>query len=354
MSKVHFVTLIPGDGIGPEVARATQRVIAATGVKIDWHETIAGEAAFERFGNPLPNATVEAIKVSKVALKGPTGTPIGDGFKSINVELRKIFGLYANLRPANHIIGAPSRYPGVDIVLVRENVEDFYCGTDEFVGPNRTSARATGENTRYGGERVFEFAFTYAMNHGRKKIAAAHKANILKAMYGIFLDAGRYVSEKYQQVQYDEYIVDNMAMQLVMNPRQFDMIVAPNLFGDILSDLCAGLIGGLGFAPGANIGDQHAIFEAVHGTAPDIAGQNKANPTALILSGAMMLDHLKEDAAADRIRRAVRKVIARGRVITGDVVYGKKMLGAMPSDLPDPSTTDRFTDEVIRMIESSD
>lgn len=315
----YKVTLMPGDGIGPEVCKSACEIVSSTGVLIDWEVMPLGESAIQEYGTPLPKITTDSIAKNKVALKGPTGTPVGGGFSSVNVELRKIFDLFANVRPVRSFEGVPSRYEKIDLVIVRENVEDFYTGRGRYLNKSKSEAEATGIITLRGSLRLFEYAFAYAQSHDYKKLTTVHKANIIKEMYGLFLDAGRAVQTTFPNIEYSERIVDNMAMQLVINPHQFQVIAAPNLFGDILSDLCAGLVGGLGLAPGANIGKDVAIFEAVHGTAPDIAGQNKANPGAVILSAAMMLDHLGEHDASKRITNALEEVLKDGVYVTGDI-----------------------------------
>lgn len=337
---IYPITVIPGDGIGPEVVAATQQVLAATGVNIEWQIQLAGAQAYHRLGNPLPSQTLDSIRQNKVALKGPTHVAEGANYSSINVELRKRFALYANVRRAYAYEGVPTKYPGVDLVLFRENLEDFYCGEEQYLNDGHTIAEATGVITLAGSEKIFRAAFEYARRTNRKMVTAVHKANIIKFVYGIFLTAGRRVAAEYPEIEYNEVIVDNMAMQLVMNPYQFDVIVCPNLFGDILSDLCAGIIGGLGVAPGANIGDNCAIFEAVHGTAPSIAGKNIANPTALILSGAMMLAHLGEEQAARMVRKAVIGVLAEGKFVTADIAKG------------DGVGTDQMTAAIINRIKN--
>jgi isocitrate dehydrogenase (NAD+) len=317
--KSYSVCLIPGDGIGPEVTSAAMKVVEAAGINIFWHFATAGGAALEKEGSPLPESTIETIRKCRVALKGPTATPIGQGYSSVNVELRERFGLYANHRPIRSFIGVKSHYSDVDLVIFRENLEDFYIGDEEYVNDSRSAAVAKSLITAAGSRRIFEHAFAHAQKYGRKKITAVHKANILKMTHGIFLEAGKAVAQTYPDIEYSDRIADNMCMQLVLNPNQFEVIVAPNFLGDLLSDLCAGLVGGLGLAPGANIGNNAAIFEAVHGTAPDIAGQDKANPSALILSAAMMLDYLGEQEAAVRIQSAVAEVISEGKSVTRDI-----------------------------------
>ncbi|MGH7644994.1 MAG: isocitrate/isopropylmalate dehydrogenase family protein [Gemmatimonadales bacterium] len=315
-------TLIPGDGIGPEVTQATRDVLAALGVTFDWDVQIAGMAAVEHSGTPLPNAALDSIRRTRLALKGPLTTPVGGGYRSVNVALRQTFDLYANLRPARTIVPG-GRYTGVDLVIIRENTEGLYVGLDHTfkVGDDpKAVAQALSVMTREGCRRICRFAFEYAKRHGRKKVTIVHKANILKATSGLFLETGRQVAEDYAgQVACDEKIVDNTAMQLVLDPTQFDVIVTTNLFGDILSDEAAGLVGGLGLAPAANIGPDAAIFEPVHGSAPDIAGRGIANPSAQLLAAALMLGHVGELAAARRLEHAVETAIVRDNVRTRDL-----------------------------------
>ncbi len=319
--KKHTVTLIPGEGIGPEVTDAMRRVLDdATGLNIDWWRCLAGQVALdEGYSEELPEDTIQSIKNSDAAIKGPIGTPKGAGFPSVNVELRKRLDLYANVRPVKSFAGVNCLYPDVDLVLVRENTEDFYAAEEYEADVSNTGVIAEAKITDYGSHRIFMYGFKLARQLGKTKLAGVHKANILKMFYGRFLKQGQEIAKIFPEIEFRDVIVDNMGMQLVMNPQQFEVIVAPNMFGDILSDVCAGLVGGLGFAPGANIGDNNALFEAVHGTAPDIAGQDKANPTALILSGAMMLDYLGEDEAAAKVRMGVAKVLAEGKYVTGDI-----------------------------------
>src|SRR5881394_1406130 len=301
------VTLIPGDGIGPSITAATQRILKAAGADITWDEQVAGMAGVARYGDPMPDATLDSIKRTRLALKGPLETPVGEGYRSINVALRKTFDLYANVRPARTML-PNGRFTNVNIVLVRENTEGLYSGIEHYirVGDDpRAAAESVAIITRSGSERVVRYAFEYAVKHGRKKLTLVHKANILKFSQGLFLDTGRMVARDYEmKVQFEERIVDAMAMNLVLNPEKFDMIVTTNLFGDILSDQISGLVGGLGLAPGANIGVNGAIFEAVHGTAPDIAGKGIANPGALLLAAAMLLEHIGDAARAQKIRSA--------------------------------------------------
>ena len=334
----HPVTLIPGDGIGPEVAGAARACIDATGVSIEWSVHDAGEGAIPKFGTPLPDPLLDSIRRNKVALKGPITTPIGKGIRSVNVALRHALDLYACVRPAKLYAGVPARYPSVDMVIVRENSEDLYAGIEYDDGTPEVKdliawVKAHGGKTirpdaaislkpisAFASERIIQYAFEYAVRHGRKKVTAVHKANIMKFTDGLFLEVARRVAARYEgQVEFEDRLVDNMCMQLVQRPESFDVLVLPNLYGDILSDLCAGLIGGLGLAPGANIGDQTAVFEPVHGSAPKYAGQNKVNPVATILSGVLMLHHLGETRAADRLEKAVAGVLREGRSVTYDL-----------------------------------
>jgi isocitrate dehydrogenase (NAD+) len=314
----HRVTLIPGDGIGPELAEATRRVLDATGIEFDWETVDAGEAVIAEYGTPLPDHVLDSIRRNKVALKGPITTPVGEGFRSVNVTLRQALGLYANLRPARSMKGLETRYEDVDLVIVRENTEDLYAGIEHMVGPD--AAESIKIITRAASERIARFAFDYSVANGRRKVTAVHKANIMKLSDGLFLESCRTVAAEYEgRVEFEDRIVDNMCMQLVQKPELYDVLVLPNLYGDIVSDLAAGLVGGLGVAPGANIGTEAAVFEPVHGSAPKYAGQDKANPTALILSGALMLRHLGNPDTADRVERALRDVIAEGRTVTYDL-----------------------------------
>jgi isocitrate dehydrogenase (NAD+) len=314
----HRVTLIPGDGIGPELAEATRRVLEATGIAFEWETVDAGEAVIAEYGTPLPDHVLESIRRNRVALKGPITTPVGAGFRSVNVTLRQVLGLYANLRPARSIKGLKTRYDDVDLVIVRENTEDLYAGIEHMVGPD--AAESIKIITRAASERIARYAFEYAVANGRRKVTAVHKANIMKLSDGLFLESCRTVAADYDgRVEFEDRIVDNMCMQLVQKPELYDVLVLPNLYGDIVSDLCAGLVGGLGVAPGANIGTEAAVFEPVHGSAPKYAGLNKANPTALILSGVLMLRHLGEQSAAERVERALRDVIAEGSRTTSDL-----------------------------------
>src|SRR3954454_7160606 len=336
----HRVTLIPGDGIGPELAEATRRVLDASGVAFEWEVQDAGEAVMGQYGTPLPEHVLESVRRNKVALKGPITTPVGGGFRSVNVTLRQVLGLYANLRPARSLKGLETRYEDVDLVVVRENTEDLYAGIEHMVG--RDAAESIKGITRAASERIARFAFEYAVANGRHKVTAVHKANIMKLSDGLFLESCRTVAEDYAgRIEFEDRIVDNMCMQLVQKPEMYDVLVLPNLYGDIVSELCAGLFGCLGVAPGANIGIDAAVFEPVHGSAPKYAGQNKANPTALILSGALMLRHLGEQAAAERVEHALRAVIAEGRRTT--------------SDLGGDAGTREFADAIIgRLAEPAD
>jgi isocitrate dehydrogenase (NAD+) len=310
-AMAHRVTLIPGDGIGPELAEATQRVIDASGVQLEWEVVEAGEASIATHGTPLPETLLESVRRNGVALKGPITTPVGSGFRSVNVGLRQALSLYANLRPARSIVGVPGRYQDIDLVVVRENTEDLYAGIEHMVGPD--AAESIKIITRAASERIARFAFDYAVANGRRKVTAVHKANIMKLSDGLFLRTCRDVSEAYAgRVEFEDRIVDNMAMQLVQKPEIYDVLLLPNLYGDIISDLVAGLIGGLGVAPGGNYGDGVAVFEAVHGSAPKYTGMNRANPTALIQSAVLMLRHLSEAEAADRVDAALRAAIGAG------------------------------------------
>jgi isocitrate dehydrogenase (NAD+) len=331
------VTLIPGDGIGPELAEATRRVLDASGVKLDWEVIDAGEAVMAKEGTPLPQSVLDSILRNKVAIKGPITTPVGVGFRSVNVALRQTLGLYANLRPVRSIPGLKTRYDNVDLVIVRENTEDLYAGIEHMVGPD--AAESIKIITRAASERIARYAFEYAVANGRHKVTAVHKANIMKFSDGLFLESCRTIAALYEgRIAFEDRIVDNMCMQLVQKPELYDVLVLPNLYGDIVSDLCAGLVGGLGVAPGANIGPDAAVFEAVHGSAPKYAGQNKANPTALMLSGVLLLRHIGEQAAAERVEDAVRAVIAEGRTVT--------------YDLGGSAGTSDFADAIVARLES--
>jgi isocitrate dehydrogenase (NAD+) len=331
----HAITLIPGDGIGPEVTAGVVRILTAAGVAIEWDRHDAGVIAFKRFGQSLPASLLDSIKRTKVALKGPVTTPIAEGFTSVNVGLRKALDLYANLRPVKNLPGVASRFSDVDLVIVRENTEDLYAGLEHEVVPGVVESLKI--ITEKASTRIARFAFEYARKAGRKKVTAIHKANIMKLSDGLFLNCARTVSHEYVDIPYDERIVDAACMHLVMHPEKLDVLVLPNLYGDIVSDLCAGLVGGLGVVPGANIGLDSAVFEAVHGSAPDIADKNLANPTALLLSALMMLEHIGEAATAERIRAALGTVLVDGRVRTRD-------LGGQAS-------TTEFTDAICREIE---
>ncbi len=316
---MHRVTLIPGDGIGPSIAEASQKVIEASGARIDWDIQEGGLAAIEKYKDPLPKQTLDSVANTKLALKGPLTTPVGMGFRSVNVALRKEFDLYINLRPAKSMEGVVTLFKGVDLIVFRENTEEFYSGIEHYIDSKKSAAETIGVVTRVGSERIVRAAFEYCRKHGRKKVTIVHKANIMKFTSGLFLDVGREVAKEFPEIECNDRIVDNMAMQLVTRPQQFDVIVTTNLFGDILSDLCSGLVGGLGLAPGANIGYDAAIFEAVHGSAPDIAGMDIANPSAMILAGAMMLDHIGEEDSAGKIRNAIASVIKEGKKLTKDL-----------------------------------
>ncbi len=329
------ITLIPGDGIGPEVSEATQRVIDATGVKIDWRVREAGGDVMNRYGTPMPQQTLDSIMKNGVALKGPITTPVGTGFRSVNVQLRQTLDLFANYRPARSMKGVESRYGDVDLIVIRENTQGLYSGLEHIVVPGVVeSLRVITESAS---ERIVRFAFQTAQKYGRKKVTAVHKANILKLSDGLFLEVAKKVSREFPDIEYEETIVDATAMKLVMNPQAFDVLVMENLFGDIISDLTSGLVGGLGMAPSANIGERYAVFEAVHGSAPDIAGRGVANPTALILSGALMLAHIGEAEAAKRVEQAVQKVIEDGKVVT--------------RDLGGTANTKEYTDALVSVVQ---
>lgn len=331
MKHRHRVTLIPGDGIGPEVSEAATKIIDASGVDIDWDIAEAGAAFIDKYGTPIPEKVIDSIKRNKVALKGPVTTPVGKGFKSVNVTLRKSLNLYANIRPIKTYEGVKSRYDNVDLVIFRENTEDLYAGIEFMV--NDETAQSVKIISKNASRKIVKAAFEYAVNNGRRKVTAVHKANIMKLSDGLFLRTAREVAEEYDDIEFNDVIVDAMSMKLVLNPEKYDVLVMPNLYGDILSDLASGLVGGLGLVPGANMGEERAVFEPAHGSAPDIAGQNKANPTAIILSSVMMLKYLHESEAADRIERAVENVLKEGKYIT--------------PDLGGNSTTDEFTNAVI-------
>lgn len=328
------ITLIPGDGIGPEIAKSVQEIIKAAGVQIDWDIQNAGADVAEVEGSPLPQRVIDSIRKNKVALKAPVTTPIGKGFRSVNVALRKELDLYANIRPCKNIQGIKTPFDNVDLVVVRENTEDLYAGIERQIDAD--SAESIKIITRKASTRIAKYAFDYAVKYGRKTVHAVTKANICKLSDGLFLECAREVAKEYTQINFKEILVDNLCMQLVQNPSQFDVLVLPNLYGDIVSDLTAGLIGGLGVAQGANIGTDCAVFEPVHGSAPDIKGQNKANPTALLLCAVNMLKHIGETSAAEKIEKALYNVIAEGNVLTAD-------LGGC-------ATTDEYTAEIIRQM----
>jgi isocitrate dehydrogenase (NAD+) len=335
MSKTT-ITVLPGDGIGPEVTQATLRVLDAAGADLEYEPQPAGAAALKEFGKPLPDHVLESIRRNKVALKGPLETQVGKGFRSVNVQLRQELDLYANLRPSRSLPSIASRFENVDIIVVRENTEGLYSGIEHVVVPGVVESLKI--ITEKGSTRIARFAFEYARRHGRKRVTAVHKANIMKLSDGLFLECFRKVATEYPDIQADDKIVDNMCMQLVMRPEKTDVLVLENLYGDIVSDLCAGLVGGLGVVPGANIGVEASIFEAVHGTAPDIAGQNLANPLALIRSAIMMLFHLHKDESAERIRQALRYVVVHQGIRT--------------RDLGGEAGTTEFTDAIVSALES--
>lgn len=335
-SNTHPVTLIPGDGIGPEVTEAVVRILNATGVKFEWESYAAGAEAFEKFKTYIPADLYDSIERTRVALKGPVTTPVGGGFSSINVTLRKKFDLYANFRPVKNLPGIKTNYPGVDLIIIRENTEGLYVGLEQEIVPG--VATALKVVTEKGSTRIARFAFDFARKHARKKIHCIHKANIMKMTDGLILRCTRKIAEEYPEVAYAEHIVDNTCMQLVTNPYQYDMLLLENLYGDIVSDLCAAFVGGLGLVPGANLGENAAIFEAVHGSAPDIAGKDLANPTALLQSAVLMLRHLDEDQAADRVHAALEKV------------YSEKT--ALTRDVGGSSGTSAFADAVIAALET--
>jgi isocitrate dehydrogenase (NAD+) len=331
----HVITLVPGDGIGPEVTESVVRILAAAALDIEWERHDAGVIAFKRFNQTLPAALLESIRRNKVALKGPVTTPIGEGFTSVNVGLRKALDLYANLRPVRNLPGVQSRFQGVDLVIVRENTEDLYAGLEHEIVPGVVESLKI--ITEKASTRIAQFAFGHAKANGRKRVTAIHKANIMKLSDGLFLQSARNVSRQHLEIPYDERIVDAACMHLVMHPEKFDVLLLPNLYGDIVSDLCAGLVGGLGVVPGANMGTDCAVFEAVHGSAPDIADQNLANPTALLLSALLMLEHIGERRAATRIRTALERVLTTGEVRT--------------RDLGGTASTTEFTDAICRELD---
>ncbi len=337
----YRITLIPGDGIGPEVAQATKTVLESTGIAFDWITVEAGVDVIEKYGTPLPDQVLEAVRDTKIAIKGPIGTPVGTGFRSVNVAIRKELDLYANLRPAKSMVGVKSTFSNLDLIVVRENTEDLYAGIEFEAGTPEAkeveaymaklsnkpivpgSAIGIKPISDLGSRRIVKFAFDYAKANDRKKVTAVHKANIMKFTDGLFLDVARDVAQAYPDIEFEDRIVDNMCMQLMQKPERYDVLVMPNLYGDILSDLCAGMIGGLGVAPGANIGDDLAVFEAIHGSAPKYAGLNKVNPIALILSGVLMLNYLGEREAAARVEKAVQDVVAAGERVTYDLAKGE-------------------------------
>ncbi|MBA7636989.1 Isocitrate dehydrogenase [NADP] [subsurface metagenome] len=357
----YNVTLIMGDGTGPEVTEATRRVLEATGINFHWEIAYAGANAQEKFGTPLPDSVLDSIRKNKVTLKGPVTTPVGSGFRSVNVALRQELDLYACLRPCKIYPGVPTPFQDVDIVVVRENTEDLYAGIEFEKGApdttrllgliSETKGNVVREDSSFslkmisetGSQRIVKFAFDYARTHQRKKVTAVHKANIMKFSDGLFLAVAKEVAKDYPDIKFEDIIVDNLCMQLVRRPQQFDVLVLPNLYGDIVSDLCAGLVGGLGVAPGANLGDDIAIFEPTHGSAPKYAGQNKVNPMASMLSGVMMLRHLGEVKAADRLEKAIAKVIVEGKSVTYDLKPG------VPSD--QIAGTSQVADAVIKKLE---
>lgn len=327
------ITLIPGDGIGPEITEAVTKIIEASGLKIDWDIQTAGLEVIEKEGEPLPKRVIESIKKNKIALKAPVTTPIGKGFRSVNVALRKELNLYANLRPCKNLPNVKTRFDGVDIIVVRENTEDLYAGIERQI--DKDTAESIKIITRGASTKIAEFAFDYAVKNNRREVCAVSKANICKLSDGLFLESVRDVAKKYPQIEYRELLVDNVCMQLVQNPKQFDILLLPNLYGDIVSDLCAGLIGGLGVAQGANIGIDCAVFEPVHGSAPDIANQDKANPTALLLSAIEMLKYIEENSYADKIEKALMKALS-GIILT--------------ADLGGHATCSEFTAEIIKNL----
>lgn len=359
----YQVTLLPGDGIGPEVARAMQKCVDATGVKIEWEEHSVGESAIKRFGTPLPDSVLESVRRNRVAIKGPISTPVGKGFRSVNVQLRQSLDLFACVRPCKYYVGTKCKFPEANLMIFRENTEDLYAGIEfDIDTPEVKQVIATINGLQpkkirddsavsikpisvYASRRIVKYAFDYAVKHNRKKVTAVHKANIMKFSDGLFLRTAREVAAQYAgKVEFQDVIVDNMCMQLVQKPELYDVLVLPNLYGDIVSDLCAGLVGGLGIAPGANFGDDIALFEPVHGSAPKYAGLNKVNPTATILSGVLMLEHLKENKAAERLEKAVAAVLSEGK----DVTYDLK------ADRNDPSAagTNEMAEAVCRKLKS--
>jgi isocitrate dehydrogenase (NAD+) len=331
----HKITLIPGDGIGPEVTKPTLEIIKATGVQVDWETHLAGAEALKRHGTTIPKPLMDSFEKNKVALKGPVTTPVGEGFASVNVELRQTFDLFANLRPVKNLPGVKARYQNVDLIVVRENTEGLYSGIEHEVVPGVMESLKI--ITEKASTRIARFAFDYARAHERKKVTAIHKANIMKLTDGLFLQCAKNLAGHYKQIELNDLIVDNACLQLVLDPTRLDVLLLENLYGDIVSDLAAGLVGGLGVVPGANLGDTHALFESVHGSAPDIKGKNIANPTAIILAAVMMLEHLGEAATARRIYSSLEKVLTRGEVLT--------------PDLGGAGTTKKFADAIIKEIE---
>ena len=359
----YNITLIPGDGVGPEITEATRRVLEATGVRFKWEPAYAGAAVMEKEGTPLPDSVLASVRKNKVALKGPVTTPVGTGFRSVNVSLRQRLDLYACVRPCKTYPGAPSPFEGVDIVIVRENTEDLYAGVEfemgtaeakeliDFINKKKGNVIRADSGlsikmiTESGSRRIVKFAFEYARAYGRKKVTATQKANIMKFSDGLFLSVAREVAQKYPDIEFQEALIDNLCMQLVRRPQEYDVIVAPNLYGDIISDLCAGLVGGLGLAPGANIGDGMAVFEPTHGSAPKYAGKDRVNPMAMMLSGVMMLRHIGEVKAADRLEKAIADVIAEGRSVTYDMKERR--------DDPSAVGTTRVAEAVIEKLQKS-
>jgi len=331
----HKITLIPGDGIGPEVTKPTLAIIDAAGVDVQWETHLAGAEALKKHGTTIPKSLMDSFEKNRVALKGPVTTPVGEGFASVNVELRQSFTLYANLRPIRNLPGVKARYQGIDLFVVRENTEGLYSGIEHEVVPGVVESLKI--MTEQASTRIAKFAFKFARSHGRKKIVAVHKANIMKLSDGLFLECARKVSKNFKSIGFSDIIVDNACLQLVLDPWQFDVLLMENLYGDIVSDLAAGLVGGLGVVAGANLGDRHALFEPVHGSAPDIKGKNIANPTAMIQAAVMMLRHISEKAAANRISSALERVLTSGEVLT--------------RDLGGSATTDKFAETIMREIE---
>lgn len=332
---MYNITLLPGDGIGPEITEAVKKIIASAGVEINWEVVNAGTTVMEEYGTPLPQNVIDSIKKNKVALKAPITTPIGKGFRSVNVAIRKALKLYANIRPSQTFEGVRGRYENIDIITVRENTEGLYSGIEHYIG-DKIAAETIKVITKEATENIAKHAFELAREKGRKKVTIVHKANIQKYTDGLFLEISREIAKNYPDIICEDKIVDNMCMQLVQNPEQFDVLLCPNFYGDIVSDLCSGLVGGLGMAPGANLNAEYGVFEAVHGSAPDIAGKNIANPTALLLSAIMMLEHIGENKKAKQIDVALKTVLKEGKVLTGD-------LGGIAS-------TTEFTDEIINKL----